>query len=181
MYRILFGISCPNDYICTSTSPFTPFLKLLFWLVQTPFQYSFNLHLEKKGMPHYEKIEQPQDTLGNQPIIDSSPDQHNDVSTVYWHPAILCTLMYLLMGIGYFISTAPQLRLLESIICQQYYEGSESSGSEAGIPEHLCKEGPVQAALAQLLGWQSFFDNIPGLLLALPYGILTDKYGRRLK
>lgn len=131
-------------------------------------------------MPHYETIEQPQNPLVNQSIIDSSQDEHNDVSTVYWRPAILCTLIYLLMGIGYFISAAPQLRLLESIICRQYYEGSEFWASEARIPEHRCKEGPVQAALAQLLGWQSFFDNIPGLLLALPYRILADKYGRRL-
>ncbi|PYH97882.1 MFS general substrate transporter, partial [Aspergillus ellipticus CBS 707.79] len=96
-----------------------------------------------------------------------------------WRPAIFCILIYLLMGIGYFLSAAPQLRLLESIICRQYYKETEPTWSEAGIPEHLCKTGPVQAALAQLLGWQSFFDNIPGLLLALPYGILADNYGRR--
>ncbi|KAJ5971438.1 MFS general substrate transporter [Penicillium vulpinum] len=126
-------------------------------------------------MAHHQTFEEP-----DQSTIDPSPDQDNDVSTVYWRPAIFCTLIYLLMGIGYFISAAPQLRLLESIICQQYYEDLDPSASQAGIPEHLCKEEPVQAALAQLLGWQSFFDNIPGLLLALPYGILADKYGRRL-
>ncbi|CAG8898197.1 unnamed protein product [Penicillium egyptiacum] len=104
-------------------------------------------------MPHHETIGKRQRPLANQSTIDPSLDQDNDVTTVYWRPAIFCTLIYLLIGIGYFISAAPQLRLLESIICQQYYEDSESSASEAGIPEHLCKEGPVQAALAQLLGW----------------------------
>ncbi|PWY81907.1 MFS general substrate transporter [Aspergillus heteromorphus CBS 117.55] len=99
------------------------------------------------------------------------------------------------MGIGYYISAAPQLRLFESIICQQYYRDSQPTPSSAaaaaaaavaagmdisiGIPEDLCKKAPVQSALAQLVGWQSFFDNIPGLLLALPYGLLADKYGRR--
>lgn len=70
-------------------------------------------------MPHHETIEQPQHPLANQSTIGSSPNQHNDVGTVYWRPVIFCTLIYLLMGIGYFISVAPQLRLLESIICQQ--------------------------------------------------------------
>lgn len=171
----LFGVS--SQRLCTllpslySRNPLLDRTNLLPIFIQSTLE---------KMMPHHETTEQPQHPLVNQSIADSSPDQHNDVSTVYWRPAIFCTLIYLLMGIGYFISAAPQLRLLESIICQQYYEGSESSASEAGIPEHLCKEGPVQAALAQLLGWQSFFDNIPGLLLTLPYGILADKYGRRL-
>ncbi|CAI7568605.1 unnamed protein product [Penicillium glandicola] len=131
-------------------------------------------------MPHYETFGEPRPPLADQSTINSRPDQDNDVGIVYWRPAVFCTLIYLMMGIGYFISAAPQLRLLESIVCQHYYKDSESSASEAGIPGHLCKEGPVQAALAELLGWQSFFDNIPGLILALPYGILADKYGRRL-
>ncbi|KAL2699214.1 hypothetical protein AAEP93_009189 [Penicillium crustosum] len=108
-------------------------------------------------MPHYETIEQPQNPLVNQSIIDSSQDEHNDVSTVYWRPAILCTLIYLLMGIGYFISAAPQLRLLESIICRQYYEGSEFWASEAGIPEHRCtlSEQRIITAIEKVGLWES--------------------------
>lgn len=128
-------------------------------------------------MTRYEATEEPRSLGADQPA--EGDDQDNN-ATVYWRPAILCTLIYFLMGIGYFISAAPQLRLFESIICQQYYEDSEHLSTGTGIPEHLCKEGPVQAALAQLLGWQSFFDNIPGIFLALPYGLLADRYGRRL-
>ncbi|KAJ5167467.1 MFS general substrate transporter [Penicillium canariense] len=132
-------------------------------------------------MHNHETIEEPRPLLAEQPTTDQEPDQDGSTA-VYWRPAIFCTLIYLLMGIGYFVSAAPQLRLFESIICQQYYKDSDafSAGKGNGIPEHLCKDGPVQAALAQLLGWQSFFDNIPGLFLALPYGILADRYGRRL-
>ncbi|KAJ5655118.1 MFS general substrate transporter [Penicillium lividum] len=131
-------------------------------------------------MTDHETLDEPERPLGVQFPMHPTSDQDDGASTVYWRPAIYCTLIYLLMGIGYFISAAPQLRLLESIICEQYYRDSQSPVSTQEIPEHLCKEEPVQAALAQLLGWQSFFDNIPGLFLALPYGILADKYGRRL-
>ncbi|KAL5041272.1 hypothetical protein BDW71DRAFT_201512 [Aspergillus fruticulosus] len=128
-------------------------------------------------MTSYDTIEEPRSLLTDQPAGGNDED---DNARVYWRPAILCTLIYFLMGIGYSISAAPQLRLFESIICEQYYGDSEALTPGTGIPEHLCKEGPVQAALAQLLGWQAFFDNIPGLFLALPYGLLADRYGRRL-
>ncbi|PWY76005.1 MFS general substrate transporter [Aspergillus sclerotioniger CBS 115572] len=124
--------------------------------------------------PHDEDLLRP--LLADQPT-NTTKDQN---TTVYWHPTVICSLLFLVMGIGSFISAAPQLRLFESIICQQYYKDSDALPDGSGIPEHMCKAGPVQAALAQLVGWQSFFDNIPSLLLALPYGILADRYGRRL-
>ena len=125
--------------------------------------------------PHEEDVLRP--LLADQPSPNTTKDQP---TTVYWRPTILCILLFLVMGIGSFISAAPQLRLFESIICQQYYRDLDALPDGSGIPEQMCKAGPVQAALAELVGWQSFFDNIPGLLLALPYGILADRYGRRL-
>ncbi|RAL03342.1 putative MFS transporter [Aspergillus ibericus CBS 121593] len=127
--------------------------------------------------------DEPRDDDVLRPLLADRPTPDSDRgpnTTVNWRPTILCTLMFLVMGIGSFISAAPQLRLFESIICQQYYQDTDTFPDRSEIPEHLCKAGPVQAALAELVGWQSCFDNIPSLLLALPYGILADKYGRRL-
>jgi MFS family permease len=30
-----------------------------------------------------------------------------------------------------------------------------------------------------LFGWQDLWDSVPGIFLAVPYGALADKYGRR--
>ena len=85
------------------------------------------------------------------------------------------------MGLGYFISAAPQLRLIESIICRHHYKLRSpglTDGSEE-VPEKLCKINAIQEAVAEVLGWQAFFDGIPGLLLTMFYGSLADRHGRR--
>lgn len=89
-------------------------------------------------------------------------------------------LMLFVDGLGYFMSLAPQTRLFEDIVCRQYYEWDRSGPGGAGGPsEEMCKDPAVQDVVARLFGWQTFFDGIPGLLLAMWFGILADQQGRR--
>ncbi|KAF3020670.1 hypothetical protein E8E14_013045 [Neopestalotiopsis sp. 37M] len=73
------------------------------------------------------------------------------------------------------------MRLYESVICSEYFSQSNPSLIEPDgtIPEKICKATPVQEQLATLLGWQSFIDSIPAILLPIPFGYLADKYGRK--
>ena len=43
----------------------------------------------------------------------------------------------------------------------------------------LCKGADVQGYLATVVGWQNTFDSIPGIVGAVPYGVLSDRWGRR--
>ncbi|KAK4236022.1 major facilitator superfamily domain-containing protein [Achaetomium macrosporum] len=43
----------------------------------------------------------------------------------------------------------------------------------------VCKNPDVQGYLAMLRGWANTFDCIPGIVGAVPYGILSDRWGRR--
>jgi len=43
----------------------------------------------------------------------------------------------------------------------------------------LCKGSDVQGYLATVVGWQSTFDSIPGIVGSVPYGVLSDRWGRR--
>lgn len=43
----------------------------------------------------------------------------------------------------------------------------------------VCKSLDVQDRLALVMGWEFSSSLIPGLLLAIPYGIFIDKYGPR--
>jgi len=79
------------------------------------------------------------------------------------------------------VSKAPLIRVFESIICQNYFAIVDPSkiNSNGSVEERYCKVGPVQEELALLRGWQDFFDYIPGLFLAIPFGMLADRYGRK--
>ncbi|KAF2277336.1 putative MFS transporter [Westerdykella ornata] len=102
-------------------------------------------------------------------------------TTPYWRPVILITMMFIIHGTGYFISAASQTQLLEDIICRNHYRGQRPQPElqSAISSKESCKAAAVQEILAELLGMQTFFDGIPGLLLAIPYGALADKYGRK--
>lgn len=43
----------------------------------------------------------------------------------------------------------------------------------------VCKSLDVQDRLALVMGWEVSSSLIPGLILAIPYGIFIDKYGPR--
>ncbi|OIW31379.1 MFS general substrate transporter [Coniochaeta ligniaria NRRL 30616] len=65
---------------------------------------------------------------------------------------------------------------MENIICRNYYP-EVSDNVMAGDPR--CKRDDVQGTLATIRGWAYTFDCIPGILGAVPYGIMSDKWGRK--
>lgn len=92
---------------------------------------------------------------------------------VRWLPVVFILLMLFVDGFGYFVAQAPTTQLFENIACHHYYQ-------TATITEPLlCKVPEVQKEIASVFGWQAFFDGIPSLILALWYGALADRYGRR--
>ncbi|KAF8243212.1 MFS general substrate transporter [Wilcoxina mikolae CBS 423.85] len=74
------------------------------------------------------------------------------------YATFLCAVLIVTLFIAMFLSAAPQLRLIESIICSNYYrENGRGIFNENGnIPEQYC------------------------VLLAIPYGVLADRYGRKI-
>jgi hypothetical protein len=109
-----------------------------------------------------------------------------DVPRSIFLRAIICTFTaVLLLNLGNWLSRGPLVRLIESILCDHYYEKTfpgEDFGASSGkgIPEELCKVDEIQDGVARLFGWQHLFDSIPSILLAIPYGMLADWYGRKL-
>ncbi|RDW58813.1 MFS transporter-10 [Coleophoma cylindrospora] len=76
----------------------------------------------------------------------------------------------------------PLTRVYESIACSQYYKLHDPSRIAPGtgeVPEEWCKVAPVQAEVALIRGYEALFVSIPGVLLAVPYGLLADKWGRK--
>jgi hypothetical protein len=85
----------------------------------------------------------------------------------------VCALIEFLTTFGTSITAVPITRLIEAAICKRYY------ATESNIAEHLCKIDGVQSNLAYLLGGYSSLTSLPGLFLAIPYGILLEHVDRR--
>lgn len=75
--------------------------------------------------------------------------------------AFAVVLIIFVCEIGDFMTRAPWVRILESILCERYYDGQKSLSSSGPIPENLCKVAPVQDELAQLTGVDIALQYIP--------------------
>ncbi|KAJ5458653.1 Major facilitator superfamily domaingeneral substrate transporter [Penicillium sp. IBT 31633x] len=95
--------------------------------------------------------------------------------------SILCAIFLLAADFGFFMSSAPQLAVYQDIICRNYQANLHKAGNETlGPPgSNPCKSEAVQGELALVIGYQNTFDVLPGLVLALPYGVLADSWGRK--
>ena len=85
----------------------------------------------------------------------------------------VCALVEFLITFGTAITAVPTTRLIEGAICQRYYS------TEIPLAEHLCKIEGVQRNLAYILGGYSSLASLPGLFLAIPFGILSEYIDRR--
>ena len=94
---------------------------------------------------------------------------------------LLIALLIVAVDLPSVMFNASMVRILESIYCQQYYSAHDPSkiGVDGKIPEDMCKIEDVQASLSSLRGWTGFWSHLPGLFLAVPFGMLADKYGRK--
>ncbi|KAJ5629585.1 hypothetical protein N7528_003242 [Penicillium herquei] len=94
---------------------------------------------------------------------------------IQWRVMLLAAFLMFSVNFGHFMGTAPQLAIFEDII----WLGREASHMIIEFDNNICKSEPVQSELAFISGWKNTLDVLPALILALPYGVLADKVGRR--
>ena len=94
---------------------------------------------------------------------------------------VLAIFLVTVIDLGAFLAVPPKTRVFEANLCLRYYQKHDPSkiNKDGTVDEALCKINAVQAKMAAIMGWASMFEAIPGIFLALPYGILADKYGRK--
>lgn len=97
-----------------------------------------------------------------------------------WKIPILCYIFALLADCGDTLRSTPKTRLLESILCNRYYEKHPpTNGTFVGqsgfqtkwpqIPEEQCKVAPVQGELVTMKAWLKVGENLLGeLYIQLP-------------
>jgi len=117
-----------------------------------------------------------EDDFESAPLLPHQNDKPaNHPHFVLVATVIVCSIF--VIEVGDFMGRAPVTRLLEDSVCRKYYEsvGTMALDLSLHIPEENCKISPVQREVAMLKGWDMTFASIPGLLTAVPYGVLADK------
>ena len=128
--------------------------------------------------PHRAKQSKPH------PIYDGTeadPLLPQPVSLPWIYFVALCIVVIITADMANSLVQAPRIRLYESIVCTRYYAANEPSlvGKDGSVPEELCKLNLIQDEITMVLGWQIMFENVPSILLAIPYGSLAEMYGRK--
>ncbi|KAE8150368.1 major facilitator superfamily domain-containing protein [Aspergillus avenaceus] len=96
---------------------------------------------------------------------------------------LIFTLFAMIMAVevGIAMANGPLTRICESIACREYYATYDPTqlDSTGQVDEALCKVQEVQTELAAVKGYMEFFDGILSVFLAIPYGLLADRRGRK--
>lgn len=112
------------------------------------------------------------------PVGEASSPRHRHFVRV----VVIALFSVFLIEFGDFLQRPASTRAFEDIVCQKYYESTAPIGTHISlpIPEKDCKGPIIQGELAMLKGWDTTFSCIPGLFLAIPFGYISDRYGRRI-
>ena len=132
-------------------------------------------------------IQDEEHTTVRTPLLGEFPREAGDARLArssarrrYYILAIVLSIIFI-TDLANSINKAPLMRVFESIICREYYSRVDPSrfAVDGLVDEWHCKVAPVQEELALFRAWQDFFDYVPGLFLAIPFGMLADRYGRK--
>ncbi|RAL00275.1 MFS transporter [Aspergillus ibericus CBS 121593] len=126
--------------------------------------------------------EPPSETTSLLAEHDEHPVQGKSATRTAYRVLLFACITAVTIDFGNFLSVAPQLQAFESIICQRLHPELFTDIPSESLPlvaPPSCKSADVQGDLALLKGWMSTFDQLPGIILALPYGLMADRIGRR--
>jgi MFS family permease len=119
--------------------------------------------------------------LNNRYATDETPllgrDSPEEPRSLYRQNVLILIAVFIFtaeLAAGVYV--APSSAVMENIICRSHYP-DVSPNIMAGDPR--CKEHEIQGTLAMIRGWANTFECIPGIIATVPYGILSDKWGRK--
>lgn len=95
-----------------------------------------------------------------------------------WRVLVGAFVVLFLIELADGISTPAWNALLEKGLCAEAHPDI-ASFLAAGDENPLCKDRAVQGKLALYRGWAYTLDCLPTILLALPLGSLSDRWGRK--
>ncbi|KAI9774273.1 MAG: hypothetical protein M1840_004167 [Geoglossum simile] len=108
-------------------------------------------------------------------IVDSTNPRFRRV------PVLACLIVFV-FELDFFIKHIPMMRLIESLLCIDYYEAHDRSIIDQygkNIPERLCKANGIQVEVGRMIGLMLFYLMIGAIIATVPLGHLADTRGRK--
>ncbi|GLA64470.1 hypothetical protein AtubIFM55763_008508 [Aspergillus tubingensis] len=103
------------------------------------------------------------------PLLESSKQPQERSSR--WRVLALTCFIILVQDFAEYLSQAPQTEVWLEIVTRKFCPvGQDGPG---------CQMDRVQKEVALLQGWKDTLEQVPGILFAVPYGVLADRIGRR--
>ena len=118
-------------------------------------------------------VYRPEATLKETSPLLAGASVSKTASAKQTHPkrtvALVSLLIMFVAGSGSLLS-APQTRLVEDVLCHQFYENENENSYDRNTPidEHMCKNAVIQSELAYIMGASDSVDAITGTLFWLP-------------
>lgn len=111
---------------------------------------------------------------------DDSDERPHTAKKTARNLLLLIAVVIVAVDFGSYLSYAPEIEIFETILCKRLHGFEKGTiARQDGGSISACKSDDVQAELALLVGWMSFCNQVPGILLALPYGFAADRLGRK--
>lgn len=98
------------------------------------------------------------------------PKVHNGGTIVKF----LCVLVLIATSAGGFTDT-PTLRIIEDIVCRDYYSDNGSLRPDEQIDEKLCKVNIIQTHVQDIMSIMAMLVAIVGFFAAFPWGLAADR------
>ncbi|KAJ4397730.1 hypothetical protein N0V93_001965 [Gnomoniopsis smithogilvyi] len=89
---------------------------------------------------------------------------------------LICLTILLASSSGGFLQI-PQARLIEDVLCHEYYDSAKSL--DVPIDEQLCKAESIQGDLAYIIAITSALSAGVGFAATFPWSLVADKVGRK--
>ncbi|KAK6348582.1 hypothetical protein TWF718_006370 [Orbilia javanica] len=123
----------------------------------------------------------------NRPLLPAVPKTATEDKSPYQKHIITLFAFLLLSEASNFLQIAPLTVIMESIICRKYYGdtttldfgSTDPAGYRSWADDRRCKIEPIQSELATVRGWQQLFECLASILVAVPFGFLANKWGRK--
>lgn len=92
---------------------------------------------------------------------------------------LLCTC-YATIQIAVTVHSVSDLALYRHLFCSELYPQDHINFKDGESQDDRCGADSISESVAILTGTLGLFENVPGMLLVLFYGRLSDQYGRRV-
>ena len=87
-----------------------------------------------------------------------------------------------LLGIIFFIGSSsggfidiPLVRIIEDIICRDYYSSDGALSAGDGIDEKMCKVDAIQTDVQDIVSVTNMLTSLVSFLAAFPWGLVADR------